>query len=152
MTKSMRQWAPYPDELADLVAKVTYRPGWTVELADIDRDYAPGDPGREKAIAGGLTLVITTKGYDSYHPERGEHYRVNHYRPVPAATYNRASWRRWLFDQFVAVETHEAMEFFAIDGEHIYAATHGPGDDPYVIHDYAADQQRRTSFRGTVNL
>ena len=31
-----------------------------------------------------------------------------------------------------------------------YAPCHGPGDDPYIIHEYAIDQQRRTNFRGTV--
>jgi hypothetical protein len=36
--------------------------------------------------------------------------------------------------------------------ERPFAPTHGPGDDPYVIHDYASDTQRRTAFTGKVNL
>ncbi len=32
-----------------------------------------------------------------------------------------------------------------------FAPTHGPGDDPYVIHEYGSDLQRRTAFTGRVN-
>jgi hypothetical protein len=145
---TMQQYAPYPTELDDLVGKCAYRPGWTVALKDIERD--PADTHGDSA--GGLTLVITTCGYDSYHPDSGEHYRVHHYTAVPAATFNRASWQRWLFDQFLRVEQHECMEFFAIEDNHPYAATHGPGDDPYVVHEVATETQRATSFRGLKNL
>lgn len=92
--------------------------------------------------------MITTCGYNSYHPDRGETYRVNHYMPVPPAAYNRQSWQRWLLDQFLLVERHEACEFFTIDGERPYAPHHGPGNDPYIIFDHGTDTDRRTSFRG----
>ena len=78
----MRQVAPYPDALAYLVERLSYRPGWTFELADLDRGQ-----GSE-----GLTLIITTLGYNSYHPGRGENYRVNHYMPVPPAAFDVRSW------------------------------------------------------------
>lgn len=104
------QTAPFPDDLADLITRLRYRPGWRFALDDIVRDPASS----HGAEARGLTFIVTTKGYDSYHPERGDGYRVNHYFPVPAATYNRASWRRWLFDCLLRVETHETMEFFAL--------------------------------------
>ena len=144
----MRQYAPFPDELADLVKHCAYRPGWLISLMDIERD--PADT--HGASAGGLTLRITTLGYDSYNVEAGEHYRVHHYSIVPAATYNRASWQRWLFERFLDVERHECMEFFAIDGKRPYAATHGPGDDPYVVHEIVTELQAATSFRGLVNV
>lgn len=32
--------------------------------------------------------------------------------PVPAAAYNEQSWTRWLLEQILLVEKHEAMEFF----------------------------------------
>ncbi len=105
----MRQIAPYPQALADLVARVAYRPGWMCKLTDLDR-------GQDSE---GLTLVITTKGYDSYHPERGENYRVHHYMPVPPAAFDGRSWQRWLFEQFLLVERHEAMEFFALRDDHL---------------------------------
>jgi hypothetical protein len=111
-SKGMTQTAPYPHKLQELVRSCTYRPDWTVKMMTIVRD--PADT--HGAEGAGLTLIITTSGYDSYHPERGQNYRVNHYFIVPAATFNRKSWMRWLFDCFVDVETHETMEFFTIDG------------------------------------
>lgn len=152
----MRQVAPYPTELADLVATLAYKPGWTFTLEDIDRDQ-----GSE-----GLTLDIVTLGFDSYHPERGQHYRVHHYMPVPPASFDRRSWRRWLLDQLLLVERHEACEFFRFelhgdftlrDGtttdtyvERPYAPSHGPGNDPYLVREVGTDEDQRTSFRGVV--
>lgn len=165
----MWQEAPYPHALAELVKSVRYRPGWTVTLIDdLGRDYAPDDHRHERAPLGsGMTLDITTQGYNSYHPERGQTYSVHHYFIVPAATWNKRSWRRWLFDQFVKVETHEAMEFFQIvyEGEFVnrqgetateyverpYAPHHGPGEDPYIIFEHGTDEDRRMSFRGEMN-
>src|SRR5438105_4616360 len=138
----MNQTAPWPHELVDLVESAELWLGWKVWLNDRVRD--PADT--HGAEAKGLTLVFLTKGYDTDHPERCQIYSVAHYFEVPAATYNRRSWQRWFFDQYAKVRLHEAMESFAIGEEHPYAATHGPGDDPYVVHDYATDEQRRTSF------
>jgi len=142
MTESAenRQIAPYPQALADLVAQTAYRPNWTVTLRDLDRGQ-----GSE-----GLTLVICTMGYDSYHPERGQTYGVYHYMPVPPAAYDARTWLRWLFDQFCLVELHEAMEFFAVGGDRPYAPNHGPGRNPYVVHELGSDVDVRTSFRGVV--
>jgi hypothetical protein len=139
--RTATQTAPYPEGLADLVKHLTYRPGWQVSLVD-DLDRGQGSEG--------ITLVITTCGYDSYHPDQGENYRVNHYMPVPPAAYNQHSWTRWLLDQLLLVERHEACEFFAIDGERVYGPHHGPGNDPYIIFDHGTELDRRTSFRGEV--
>jgi hypothetical protein len=146
----MRQEAPYPDELADLVYHARYRPGWQFHLIDMDRGQG----------SQGLTLDIVTCGYDTYHPERGENYRVHHYFPVLPAAFGRASWQRWLFDRLLEVERHEAMEFFAlrVDGEGVepglvrpYAPNHGHGEDPYIVHDPTTDEARRTSFRNVLD-
>src|SRR5712671_6937924 len=59
------QSAPFPRILEDLVDNLRYRPGWLCRLESIDRGQ-----GSE-----GLTLIITTLGYDSYNPETGQHYR-----------------------------------------------------------------------------
>lgn len=136
----MKQVAPDPAVLFDLVERVAYRPGWEVALEDLDRGQ-----GSE-----GLTLTITTSGYNSYHPDRGQTYRVQHYMPVPPAAFDERSWRRWLFEQFLLVERHEACEFFAIDGERPYAPHHGPGNDPYIVFEHGTDEDVRTSFRGVV--
>ena len=135
-----RQIAPYPQALADLVAATAYRPNWTVKLQDLDRGQG----------SAGLTLIITTCGYDSYHPERGETYRVMHYMPVPPAAYDERAWLRWLFDQFATVELHECMEFFAIGDGRPFAPNHGPGRNPYSVLELGADVDVRTSFRGIV--
>lgn len=144
----MRQEAPYPDALHYLVERLSYRPGWTFELAHIDRGQG----------SKGLTLVITTKGYNSYHPDRGETYRVHHYMPVLPAAFDHRSWQRWLFEQILLVERHEAMEFFTIHdspgSEHFakpYAPSHGPGNDPYIVRELGTGLDQRTSFRGDVN-
>jgi hypothetical protein len=147
MTQPMTQTAPYPDELADLVEHAELWPGWHVWLEDMLRDPASshGAEGR------GLTLVIQTKGFDTYHPERGQDYRVRHYFIVPAATYNRRSWRRWLFDQYAKVWLHEAMESFAVGGERPFAPHHGPGNDPYTVFEHGTDEDVRTRFTGDLN-
>jgi hypothetical protein len=144
----MRQEAPDPEPLAYLVERARYRPGWTFELAGIDRGQG----------SAGLTLIITTHGYNSYHPERGENYRVNHYMPVPPAAFDIRSWQRWLFDQCLLVERHEAMEFFAIHdspgSEHAvrpYAPSHGFGQDPYIVREIGTREDQQTSFRNERN-
>ena len=134
----MAQRAPFPHVLAELVDQLAYRPGWTFQLAHMDRGQ-----GSE-----GLTLDIITKGYDSYHPERGENYRVHHYVIVPPAAYDRRSWQRWLFEQLLLIERHEAMEFFVVDGQRPYAPHHGPGNDPYIVFDHGTDEDVRTRFTG----
>lgn len=151
----LMQEAPYPYDLQNLVDSLVYRPGWEFRLARLDRGQG----------SIGLTLVITTLGYDAYHPERGETYRVSHYMLVPPAAYNRASWRMWLFEQLLLVEKHESMEFFAFRQDHNiapdgtaedvlwrpYAPNHGYGWDPYLVTETATDADRRTSFRNELS-
>lgn len=132
----MNQQAPYPMELDNLVKGLKYRPGWTFELKHIDRGQ-----GSE-----GLTLKILILCKDTYNPE--ENMRVWHYMPVPPAAYNRQSWQRWLFDQLLLVERHEAAEFFQIDDSRPYAPNHGPGNDPYIIFDHGTLQDKRTDYLG----
>lgn len=136
----MTQLAPYPEILAGLVERLTYRAGWRFTLADLDRGQG----------SAGLTLVITTLGVNSYHPDETD-YRVNHYMPVPPAAYDERSWRRWLFEQLLLVELHECMEFFQIGDERPYAPSHGFGQDPYLVREIGTDEDRRMSFRNELN-
>lgn len=133
------QIAPYPTELDEMVQACTYRPGWTVRLDDHNR----GQGSR------GLTLTITTNTVNSYPPH--ERILVNHLFPVPPAAYDRRSWQRWLFEQFLLVERHECAEFFAVDGGKPYAPSHGPGNDPYLIREVGTEADVKTSFRGEMN-
>jgi hypothetical protein len=139
----VKQVAPDPEALYGLVDRLEYKAGWEIWLGDMDRGQ-----GSE-----GLTLVIQRYGPDTYHPDRM--MRVNHYMPVPPAAFNFRSWQRWLFDQFLLVERHEACEFFVLHdspgSEHVtrpYAPHHGPGNDPYVVWEHGELADAETSFRG----
>lgn len=135
------QKAPFPVVLANLVRQCKYRSGWKINL------YANLDRGQGSE---GCTLVIQTVGYDSYNPDDGQNYRVNHYMPVPPAAYNERNWKRWLFDQLLLVERHECMEFFKIGKKRPYAPHHGPGNDPYNIFDHGEAIDTRTMYTGEV--
>ena len=155
MSETMRQVAPYPVLLEQLVTSVRYKPGWLFMLSSIDRGQG----------SVGLTLIIRITGPDSYNPDKT--ISVNHYMIVPPAAYDDRAWRRWLFDRILLVERHEAMEFyrfpvaprydaaadahFAQPDERPYAPSHGPGNDPYMIREVGTDEDRRTSFRGELN-
>lgn len=132
----MSQSAPYPEILAGLVEHLRYRAGWRFALEDLDRSQG----------SAGLTLVITTLGTNSCQPEQTD-YRVDHYMIVPAAAYDERSWRRWLFEQLLLVERHEAMEFFQVGDDKPYVPSHGFGQDPYIVRELGTDEDRRMSFR-----
>lgn len=117
----IRQEAPEPLDLYDLVAELDYRRGWTFTLADMDRGQG----------SKGLTLEIRITCADSYDQDR--HRTVLHYMPVPPAAYLRRDWQRWLLEQILRVESHEACEFFTIGDVKPYAPNHGDGRDPYTI-------------------
>lgn len=134
------QSAPYPDDLHDLVNVCTYRKGWRVWLGDNH------DRGQDSH---GLTLFIQTDTVNSYRQDEPMH--VNHLFIVPAASYDRRSWQRWLFERFHDVELHECMEFFTIGGAKPYAPSHGPGNDPYMVREVGTQEDQQTSFRGVRN-
>jgi len=133
----MKQVAPDPTILINLVAKLSYKAGWEFYLQDIDRGQ-----GSE-----GLTLIIKVTGTNSYHPEQKD-FSVLHYMIVPAAAFDERSWVRWLLDQILQVEQHEACEFLMIDGHRPFAPNHGPGRNPYTIMDQGLKEDAQTTFRG----
>lgn len=132
----MKQVAPDPEPLISLVKRIKYKEGWYFKLEDIDRGQG----------SKGLTLTILIKCQDSYHPEQTMH--VNHYMIVPPAAYDERSWQRWLFDQILLVEQHEACEFFLIDGKRPYAPHHGPGNNCYTIFDHGTIEDAQTTYLG----
>jgi hypothetical protein len=121
------------DVLVKLVAKVTCKPGWKFSLV------------REENA---LRLVIAVTGADAAEPE--QELTVRHFFPVPQASYNEKTWRRWIFERCRGVENHELGEWFRIDGERPFAPTHGPGEDPYTVHEYREDVDRRTRQDGVL--
>jgi hypothetical protein len=118
------QLSPYPEILRDLVERLTYKRGWYFYLQELVRE------GQGETLSQGLTLNITVRTTNSVD---GEPIGIAHYMPVPPATYDEWSWKRWLFDQILLVERHEAMEFFKIDGYAPYFPDHGPGESPYRL-------------------
>lgn len=136
MESTMKQLAPYPTILENLIERLHYKDGWVFSLKDLDRGQ-----GSE-----GLTLVIILHCKDSYHPDRD--LSVLHYMLVPPAAYDEHSWTRWLFDQIMLVEQHEACEFFIIDDLRPYAPHHGPGNNPYTIFEQGTAEEAQTTFRG----
>jgi hypothetical protein len=159
--KMMSQAAPYPEILAGLVKRLDYRRnlGWDVWLED---DCQRDKPGRHAGESRGLTLIVQRQGPDTYHPEHV--ITVNHYFPVPPATFGEDSWTRWLFDTLGKVDTHERMEDFTFtehgdwvstQGECVtertirpFAPVHKPGADPYIVHQVASREDVDTDFRG----
>jgi hypothetical protein len=145
----MSEIEPKPtwDTLRAVVAQATYRPDWHMGLTDV---YYP--PEHEVAAKGqgnrGLRLDVRAIGYDSYHSERGQTYRVRHSFIVPAASYNATSWTRWLLDRLIDIETHECCEFLVVDGKRPFAPNHGPGHDPYQLRELNTAEAAETTFRG----
>jgi hypothetical protein len=149
--------------------------GMTLVVQRCGRDtYHPADPDLvEDALAAvakapdDLAALHALRALaEAVREERYQVITVNHYFPVPAATYNLESWRRWLLDRLGDVDTHERMEDFAFvaerywitapgedppSGEELerpYAPVHKPGWDPYMITVLSTAEDRDTDFRG----
>jgi len=136
--RTLEQVAPYPKALEEILIKTSYRPQWSLTLENIDRGQG----------SKGLTFCVYTVGYDTYNIDKGQTYRVVHYFPVPPASYNEESWKRWLLNRLIEVEIHEACEFLQINGTRPFAPHHGPGWDPYIVIHHGDDVDARTNFRG----
>jgi hypothetical protein len=121
--------------LSDLVSRVKCKPNWSFRIANEE---------------GALRLVITVPGFDTYNPDN--RLTVSHWFPVPITTYNEKSWRRWIFEQCRRLENHELGEWFRIGDERPFAPLHGPGEDPYTVHEYRDDVDRRTMQDGSVRV
>lgn len=126
------------DVLERLVGEVQCKPGWKFVL--ICEDTTSEWPA--------LRMVVTCPGVDSYNPER--QFTVRHYFPVPTTTYNEKSWRRWMFEQCRRLENHELGEWFRFGEERPFAPMHGPGEDPYAVHEVRSDADARTTQDGSV--
>lgn len=143
----MRQVAPDPEPLAELVAALRYRDGYRFSLTRDDYDRGQGSKG--------LTLIINITGKNSY-PPHGI-VSVDHLFPVPPAAYDRRSWQRWLFDRIGDVDLHERCEWFTLTtpggslSHKPYAPSHGPGSDPYLVREVGTEEDVRTSFRGVLD-
>lgn len=118
----IRQYGPRESVaiLREIVPTIAYKPGWTFELEDVDRGQG----------CGGLTLMIGATVPNSVADGT---VGILHLMPVPPAAYDRETWVRWILDQILLVEKHEAMEFYRVGGEAPFFPEHAPGRDPYAV-------------------
>lgn len=121
------------DILKALVGVIRCKPGWNFDIR-----YEDGAP----------RLVITVAGVNSYSPTQP--LTVSHWFPVPTATYNEKTWRRWIFERCRGVENHELGEWFRIGEERPFAPLHGPGEDPYTVHEFRPEIDAFTTQDGLI--
>jgi hypothetical protein len=105
----------------DLIDSITYKTDWLFAIGLFREDDEP------RAWA----FYVISVTADSLNPHR--RMRVRHEFLIPSATWNRTTWAAWLFDRVRDVETHEAAEFFRLDGYREFAPHHGNGEDPYRV-------------------
>lgn len=123
--------------LADLIQRVHCKLGWSFEFH--------GVRGGE-----GKRLVITVDGHDSVMRSPMVPITVRHFFPIPDATYNKRAWLRWIFECCRGVENHELGEWFVVEGERPFAPLHGPGENPYLVHEFRPEVDARTVQDGSV--
>jgi hypothetical protein len=123
------------DVLARVVAETKCKPGWSFRLVDEE---------------GALRLFIKIVGTDNYDHSRA--FVVNHVHPVPVTTYNEKTWRRWIFEQCVRTMNHELGESlrFGPDEVRPFAPMHGPGEDPYTVHETRPEIDALTTQSGAI--
>lgn len=121
------------DILMKVVSETHCFPNWSFRLED---DH------------GAIRLVITIHGHDNYHPDQP--WNVAHYHPVPIATYNEKTWRRWVFEQCRRTFNHELGEALHFNGVRPFAPMHGPGEDPYTIHEIRSEADALTTQDGSL--
>ena len=113
--------------LADVINRITYKPGWCFTLDHMTRVH------EHLAGSEGLTLRIQFAAEDSTTP--GRTVGLDHYFVVPPAAYSREAWERWVLECIFQMECHEAMEHFKVDGWAPFFPAHGPqnGMSPYTF-------------------
>jgi hypothetical protein len=140
-------------ELQQLVAAVVYKPGWAFAVVGgwsfssgpitTPPVTFPGQTVNTGGTASGtwawpdgepVTLVIEIATPDSGDPSRT--VLVQHRFTAPPWTPSDG-WRRWLLEQILAVERHEACEFFQVAGDRPFYPQHGPDADLYAIRERA---------------
>jgi hypothetical protein len=123
------------DLLAKIVSETKCKPGWSFSLRDED---------------GAKRLFIQIAGVNNY--DHSKKFTVNHVHPVPVCTYNEKSWRRWIFEQCLRTMNHELGESlrFGPDEVRPFVPMHGPGEDPYTVHEWRPETDALTTQDGSM--
>lgn len=123
------------DLLAGLVRQAKCKPGWRFHLVEEE---------------GFKRMRITVPGVDSSRPDDAVPMAVAHFFPVPEATYNEKTWRRWIFECCRGVENHELGEWLRFGAERPFLPLHGPGEDPYTVHEFRPASDALTTQEGSL--
>lgn len=117
------------DLLERIVNETKCKPGWSFRLVDED---------------GAKRLVIKIVAFDNY--DHSKPLTINHYHPVPITTYNEKSWRRWIFEQCIRTMNHELGESLRFGPNEVrpFVPMHGPGEDPYTVHEWRSEADALT--------
>lgn len=123
------------DLLERIIDETACKPGWTFFLRNED---------------GHKTLIIQIAGVNNY--DHSKKFTVNHCHPVPYTTFNEKSWRRWIFEQCLRTMNHELGESlrFGVDEVRPFAPMHGPGEDPYTVHEVRSELDALTIQDGSI--
>lgn len=121
--------------LADIVAKTKCKPGWSFQIESED---------------GAHTLIITIDGVNNY--DHSKPFIAGHCHPIPIASYNEKTWKRWILEQCRRTENHELGENlrFGDEEERPFAPMHGPGEDPYTVHEIRPEKDALTTQNGSL--
>lgn len=105
--------------LRGLLPSVRYKPGWEFSIVSYG--------GFSSALALKIR-VPTVDSSDGLSP-----FLADHTLPIPPAYWDQAEWERWLLEQILLVERHEACEFFTIGDERPFFPMHGLEGSPYEV-------------------
>lgn len=100
---------------APVVARLSYKPGWKFKI---------GGPG-------GRYLCVFATTPDSNNP--GQNRTTQHQFEIPDDMPDGRAFCRWVLDQLLLAELHEAGEFFAIDGHRPFFPHHQDEGSPYEL-------------------
>lgn len=125
------------DLLIKIVTQVKCKPKWRFSVVNNKDDS-------------GKHLIIQIHDVNNYN--HSEPFIVNHCHPVPEATYNEKTWKRWIFEQCMRTMTHELGESLRFGPEELrpFAPMHGPGEDPYTIHEWRPELDALTTQDGSL--
>lgn len=104
---------PSYSKLADLISRISYKPGWKFEL-------------RRETFLYSVTssmLIITATVKDSRNPENTVEFVMQ--RMVPEYLTDQELFLKWVKHTLMECEIHEMREFFRLDGELV--------DDPHAV-------------------
>lgn len=90
-------------ELQAIVGRITYKPGWLIQVYDGDWE--------------GQHVAITAKVYDSTRP--GEMVTLDVHSMLPPQQSND-TFLRWIAWRLARIEVHEMREFLMLDGRPVF--------------------------------